>query len=154
MPRLSVILVVVVLLAACGGSGRMSKTAYQQSLQTDGKALQQAVTALSGGSTSVTSLAQLATRVDASEASVQKAADDLASIKAPKDAEADNTAIVAALRAIQTGLENVKKTATSGDAAAVQKAAAAIETLPQLKAAEKAVGDLKAKGYKVGVLGS
>jgi hypothetical protein len=153
MHRLSVLVLVAVLLAACGGSGRMSKAQYEQSLQTDGKALQQAVTALTG-STSITSLAQLATQVDAAEAAVKKAADDLASVKAPKDAVADNTAIVAALRAIQTGLENVKKTATSGNAAAVQKAAASIETLPQLKAAEKAVGDLKAKGYKVGVLGS
>ncbi len=153
MRRLSVLVLAAVLLAACGGSGRMSKTAYQQRLQTDGKALQQAVSALTG-STSVTSLAQLATKVDAAEASVKKAADDLAAAKAPKDAEADNTAIVAALRAIQTGLENVKKTATSGNAAAVQKAAGAIETLPQLKAAEKAVADLKAKGYEVGVLGA
>ena len=154
MQRLSLLVLAVVLLAACGGSGRMSKTAYQQRLQTDGKALQQAVTALTGGTTSITSLAQLATKVDTAETSVKKAADDLGSVKAPKDAETDNTAIVAALRAIQTGLENVKKTATSGNAAAVQKAAGAIETLPQLKAAEKAVGDLKTKGYKVGVLGS
>ena len=153
MQRLSVIVLAAALLAACGGSGRMSKEQYQQRLQTDGKALQQAVTALTGGS-SVTSLAQLATQVDAAEAKVKKAADDLSSVKAPNDAEVDNTAIVAALRAIQTGLENVKKTATSGDTAAVQKAAAAIETSPHVKAAEKAVGDLKAKGYKVGVLGS
>jgi len=153
MQRLSVIVLAAVLLAACGGSGRMSKATYQQSLQTDGKALQQAVTVLTG-STSVTSLAQLATKVDAAEASVKKAADDLAAVKAPKDAEADNTEIVAALRAIQTGLESVKKAATSGDAAAVQKAAASIETLPQVKAAERAVGDLQAKGYKVGILGS
>ena len=153
MQRLSFLVLAVVLLAACGGSGRMSKTAYQQTTADR----RQGVAAGRGR----------AHRLD--ERHVARAARDESGrgrgvgeegrrrprpVKAPKDAEADNTAIVAALRAIQTGLENVKKTAASGDAGAVQKAAASIETLPQLKAAEKAVGDLKAKGYKVGVLGS
>ncbi len=125
----------------------MSKAAYEQKLQADGKAVQSAVTALT--KTATNSVAQFATRVDAAEAAVKKAADDLDSIKPPSDAEADNTAIVAALRRIQTGLEQVKKSPTTA-AVIVGK----IESSPQLKAAVKATADLKKKGYKVGVIGA
>jgi len=153
MKRLAFLALAVLVVAACGGSKGMSKSDYEQKLQTDGKAVQAAVTALTSGAT-VTTLAQLATKVDTAEASVKQAADDLEKVTPPQDAVADNTAIVKALRAIQAGLENVKRTATSGDAAAVQKAAAKIESSPQLQAAEKAIADLKSKGYKVGIFGS
>jgi len=131
----------------------MSKADYQQRLDTDGKAVQAAVTVLTSGA-SITTLAQLATKVDAAEAAVKQAADDLDKITPPKEAADDNAAIVKALRAIQAGLENVKKSATSGNAVAVQQAAAKIETSPELKAAEKAIGDLKSRGYEVGIFGS
>jgi hypothetical protein len=152
MRRLTVLFLAGLLLAACGGSGRLSKSAYEQKLQTDGTAVQKSVTALTG--TTPKTLAELATRVDTAEAAVKKAADDLGSTKPPSDAEADNAKIVTALRTIQAGLERLKKAATTGDPAAAQKVAGEIESSPQLKAAEQATADLKAKGYKVGVLGS
>jgi len=152
MKRLSFLVVLAVLVAACGGSGRMSKAAYQQELQTDGKAVQQAVTTITKSGTT-TSLADFAAKVDVAEAAVKKAADDLSAAKPPKDVAADNATIVTALRTIQTGFEKLKTTAAGGSAA-VLTAAAALEASPQLKAGEKAVADLKAKGYKVGILGS
>lgn len=147
MKRLAFLALAGVVLAGCGGSSRLSKSAYEQRVQADGKTVQTSVTALT--KTPPKTLAQLATRVDAAEAVVKTAADDLASLKAPSDAVAGNAAIVAALRAIQAGLEKVKT-----DPAAAATIVGRLESSPQLKAAEKATADLKRKGYKVGVIGA
>jgi hypothetical protein len=149
-------LVVLVALAAlvvagCGGSSRMSKTAYDQKLQADGKAVEAAVTKISGNPSS---LAQLAKEVDAAETAVTNAADDLDKAKPPSDADTDNTKIVAALRAIATQLEKLKKAAATGNPSAAQAAATAIRNSPEVKAAQAAIADLKKKGYKVGAIGT
>lgn len=147
MRRLALLAVAGLLLAGCGGSGRLSKSAYQQHLQADGKTVQASITALT--KVSPTSLAQFATRVDAAEVAVKKAADDLGSLKPPSDAAADNAAIVTAFRAIQTALERVKANPTAA-AAIVSR----LQASPELKAAEKATTDLTSKGYNVGVIGA
>jgi hypothetical protein len=153
MRRLLFLVALAVLVAACGGSSRLSKAQYQQKIQKDGNAVRTVIAAITKSGTS-TSFSDFATKVDDAEAAVKKAADDLAAAKPPKDVEADNATVVTALRTIQTGLEKLKKAAGAGGSAAVVAAAAAIESSPQLKAAEKALGDMKAKGYKVGFLGT
>ena len=145
MKRLALIVAAGILLAGCGGGSRMSKPAYELRLQADGNAVQKSVTAVANTS----SFADFAKNVDAAEAAVKKAADDLDKVKPPSDAEADNTAIVAALRRIQTGLEQVKANPSGAQGIVKQ-----IESSPELKAAEKATADLKKKGYKVGVIGA
>lgn len=146
MKRLALLIVAAGVLAGCGGTSRLSKTAYEQKLQTDGKAVQSQLAALSKSPPKT--LAQLATRVDTIETVVKKMADDLSSIKPPSDAEADNTAIVAGLKRIESGAEEVKANPT-----AAQAIVAKIEKAPELEAANKAVADLKSKGYQVGVIG-
>lgn len=138
------------LLAGCGGSGRLSKSAYEQKLQSDGSAIQRSVGALAGNPGS---LAQLTREIDRAQASLRRAADDLAQAKAPADAENDNTTLVAALRTIATRLEHVKRAAATNPNVA-QQAATALQRSPQIKAAERAIADLKRKGYRVGVLGT
>lgn len=145
MKRLALIGLAGLLLAACGGSSRMSKSAYEQRLQSDGNAVQKSVTAVAN----TKNFADFAKNVDAAEAAVKAAADDLEKLKPPSDAAADNTAVVAALRRIQSGLEQVKSNPTGAQAIVKQ-----IESSPELKAAEKATADLKKKGYKVGVIGA
>jgi hypothetical protein len=147
MKRLALLAFAGAILAGCGGSSGLSKSAYEQKLQADGKAVQQAITALTKTPTS--SIAQFTTKIDAAEVALKKAADELESIKAPSDAAADNAAIVSGLRAIQTGLEKVKAHPTEASRIVGQ-----IESSPQLKAAAKATADLKQKGYKVGVIGA
>jgi len=147
MKRLALIVVAAVVLAGCGGSSRMSKSAYQQKLQSDGKAVQSSVTALTKAPPS--SIADFTKEIDKAETAVKNAADDLDAIKPPSEADADNTAIVAALRRIQKGLEQVKANPTAASSIVGQ-----IESSPELKAAEKATADLKKKGYKVGVIGA
>lgn len=146
MKRLALLIVAAGVLAGCGGTSRLSKAAYEQKLQNDGKAVQSQLASLSKSPPKT--LAQLATRVDAIEAVVKKMADDLSSIKPPSDAEADNAAIVAGLQRIESGAEQVK-----ANPGAAQAIVANIEKSPQVKAANKAVADLKAKGYQVGVIG-
>jgi hypothetical protein len=152
MKRLATLVLAGLVLAGCGGSGGMSKSDYQARLQADGKPVQAAVKALTSGA-NVASLAGFAAKADTAEAAVQKSADDLSSIKPPKAAAADNAAIVAGLRAIQTGLEQLKKTAVSGGALAVLAQAGALEHSAPLTAAQKAIADLKRQGYSVGFLG-
>lgn len=147
MKRLALIVVAVGLLAACGGSGRLSQSAYEQKLQSDGKSVQSSVNALT--KTPPASLADFAKKIDAAETAVKNAADDLDSLKPPSDAASDNEAIVAALRRIGKGLEQVKSNPLGA-----KSVVAAIEASPELKAAEKATADLKKKGYKVGVIGA
>ena len=147
MKRLAAVLLLVgVVLAGCGGSGSLSKSAYEQRLQADAKPVGQVISSLQAHPPKT--LAALASRLDAAEAAVKKAGDDLAAAKAPSDAAADNAALVAALRKVQTALEQVKANPTSATAIL-----AAVEASPRIKAAEKALADLKAKGYKVGAFG-
>lgn len=146
MKRLAAVLALVgVVLAGCGGSGRLSKSAYEQKVQAVGKPVAQVIASLQAHPPKTA--AALAARLDTAEAAVKTAADDLASAKPPSDAVADNAAIVTALREVQTGLEKVK-----ANPLAASKILGQIETSPAIKAAEKALADLKGKGYKVGAI--
>lgn len=144
MKRLAVVLALVgVVLVACGGGGHLSKSAYNQRLQEDGKPVGQVIASLQKSPPKT--LSALATRLDAAEAAVKKAADDLAAANPPSEAAADNAAIVTALRKVQDGLEQVKASPLTASSILTK-----MEASPTIKAAEKAIADLKAKGYTVG----
>jgi hypothetical protein len=145
MKRLALLAFTGVLLAGCGGSSHLSKSAYEQKLQSEGKGVQTAVTALTKSS----NFSGFATKIDEAEKVVKQAGDDLSALKPPADAVADNAALVAAFRAIQAALEKVKANPTSATAIVGR-----LQKSPPLKAAEKATADLKKKGYKVGVIGA
>src|SRR5438128_1429024 len=97
MRRLVPIALAALLLAACGGSNRLSKSDYEQHLQTDGAAVAKTIRVLTGAA-SGGSLSGIVAKIDAAEVAVKKAADDLESVKPPSDAEDDNTKIVTGLR--------------------------------------------------------
>ena len=144
--------VVALVLAGCGGgSSTLSKSQYEKRIQADGQAVQTAVTAVSAATASLTELSK---QVDAAEAAVTKAADDLDSLKPPKDAAADNKTIVAGLRAISKGLDALKKAAKKGSMSDVQAAALSLSDAPEIRAAQRAATDLKKKGYSIGVIGT
>jgi hypothetical protein len=140
------------LLAGCGGGGggRLSKTQYEQHIQRDGRDAQAAVVRAQG---SITSPANLPRALAAATNAVRKAADDLDSIKPPKDADADNHTIVVGLRTIQAELEKLRAAANKGDINALRSAASALQGAPEIRAAQQAANDLKKKGYKIGVIG-
>jgi hypothetical protein len=147
MKRLAVVLALVgTVLAGCGGKSNLSKSAYQQRLQADAKPVGQLISSLS--KTPPKTLTQLVTRLDQAEATAKKAADDLAAAKPPADVAADNAALVAGLRKVQAALEQVK-----ANPVAAASIIGTIEKAPAIKGAEKALADLKSKGYSVGALG-
>ena len=147
MKRLAVVLALVgVVLAGCGGSGRLSKSEYQQRVQADARPVGQLVTALTKHPPKTAT--ELITRLDAAEATVKKSADDLAAAKPPADVDTDNAALVAGLRKVQHALEQVKANPTKATVLIAR-----LETSPAIKRAEKAIADLKAKGYEVGAFG-
>ncbi|HVA31754.1 MAG TPA: hypothetical protein VMU58_10850 [Gaiellaceae bacterium] len=145
------VVVLAALAAGCGGSSRLSKAAYEQRIQKDGKAVQEAVATISGNPAS---LAQLAVQVAAAEKAARKAADDLGAAKPPSEIDADNAKIVAALRMIDTQLQKLEQAARNGDASAAQAAATAIQDAPEIKAAQAAAKDMQKKGYTIGVIGT
>jgi len=139
------------IVAGCGGSGRvahghqLSKAQYERKIQVDGRVLTKLGPTLA---CSRCSAAQFAQRIDAFGAAARKAADDLDATTPPKDAEPDNEAIVAGLRALPGLLDEFKKVVTSeGDPL---QAMSDLENSPKLKAADKAAIDLKKHGYKFG----
>jgi hypothetical protein len=149
--RIAPLLLVAALLAGCGGgSARLSKAQYEARAKADGTIVQNAVVKITGNPTS---LKELATQVDAAHKAVTKAADDLAAAKPPANAEADNAKIVAALRAIAVQLGKLEAAAKAGDTAAALAAGRAVQNAPEVKQAEAAAKDLKAKGYDIGVIG-
>jgi hypothetical protein len=148
--RMLVVAAAAALVAGCGGSGRLSKAQYEQRIQADGKAAQQAVTKAAG---SLGSPGSLAAQISTARQAVKKAADDLDAAKPPKDAEADTHTIVVGLRTIETELGRLEGPAKKHDFAALQAGASALQGAPEIKAAQRAANDLKRKGYKIGVLG-
>jgi hypothetical protein len=149
--KLAFLLAALALVAGCGGgSSRVTKAEFEQHIQSDGKALQKVIANLGAAK----SLTELATQVGGAEKAVKAAADDLESLKPPADAEEPTKTIVKALRSIDVQLKQLEQAAKDNDLIAVQKTAQAIQSSPDIAAAQKAANELKKKGYKIGVLGS
>ena len=150
--KLAFLVAALALVAGCGGgSSRLSKAEFEQHIQADGKAVQQAVTKISGNPSS---LGALAKQVAAAEGAVKAAADDLESVKPPADAEQETKTIVSALRTIDVQLQKLEQAAKKNDPVAAAAAGSAIQHSPEIAAAQKAANSLKKKGYKIGVIGS
>ena len=140
-----------VVLAGCGGgSGRLSKSQYEQKLKDEGSALQASFGAISNNPGS---LKDLAASVGRAQKAADKAANDLDKLKPPKDAEADNQKLAAALHVVADEMGKLRSAADKGDQAGAAKVSQDLDSSPALKDAQAATNDLKKKGYQVGVLG-
>ena len=89
--------VAVALAAGCGGSNRLSKSDYERKLKLAARELQLSGCSLAGEQGFVDLQTEKLNVIASSFGSLQedfeKAADDIANLKPPKDAEADNQAI-------------------------------------------------------------
>lgn len=144
--------VVLALLAGCGGGNgdRLSKAQYEQRIQAQGRAVEQAVSGITAGPTSLEALAR---QVADAEGAVGRAAANLAAAKPPEEARKANVVIVKALRTIRAQLQKLERAARAGDPAAAQEAAAAIQDAPEVAAAQRAARELERQGYELGALG-
>jgi type II secretory pathway pseudopilin PulG len=148
--RRLVLLLLVVPLAACGGSGRLSKQAYEQQLQAVGRQAQRASDSVNNaGSTR----AAVAKHLLGAHEAMQSATDTLQGMKPPADADADTKTIVVALQYLSDEIAKLQKAYAKNDQAAATNVSTEIQRSKQIAAGVKAAADLKKKGYAVGVLG-
>jgi plasmid stabilization system protein ParE len=104
----------LVLLAGCGGSNRVSKAEYERTLNDDGRLLSSVFGSVDQGTTN---LHQLSVRVSRARAQLDRVRSDLDDLKPPEQAER-------AHRQLSRDLERLVQTADAGDRAAAQEARA------------------------------
>ncbi|HXY83986.1 MAG TPA: hypothetical protein VEH52_00775 [Gaiellaceae bacterium] len=145
---LGAVAIAVVVAAGCGGSGRMSKSAYEQKLQAEGAELK---TALSGFGGRTNDLSALATQADVLRTKLDKSGDDLDALEPPKDAAGDNAKIASTLHSFADIVGRIAVAARAGDRAKIQQQITEFRLASVQGAA--AAQDLQAKDYDVGAFG-
>ena len=141
----------VVVLAGCGGGGRLSKSDYEQKLQAEGRTLKSAFQGIDVSNTG--NLRDIGAKIGQLQAQLESAAREIDDLKPPKDAEVDNAKIAKALHKFADEFGKMKKAAQSGDPTQMQQIEREITNAPEVKEAVAATRDLQKKGYKVGSLG-
>jgi DNA repair ATPase RecN len=138
--------------AGCGGGGggQLSKSQYEDHLQTDSKAITKAFKPLS---TPPSSLSQLASELKTGQDELRSASDDLSGVKPPKDVAKDNQALAKGLQTLADELDALRKAAAKKDPTQVQKALNELKTSHALVNARNATDDMRKKGYKLGGFG-
>jgi hypothetical protein len=146
---LAVVLLALVL-AGCGGGGsRLSKSDYEQHLQSDGREITNAFKPLAQPPSSLDALSK---ELDTGVSKLRDAADDLDGVKPPKEAEKDNDKLATGLRKLADELDSLRNAAEKKDPTLVQKTLDGLRHSHALIDARAATEDLKKKGYNLGSL--
>jgi hypothetical protein len=143
-------LAVVVLGMGCGGgNGRLSKSAYERTLKRAGTNLKTALSAADLGEAE--NLDSLANSLMHLRKTLAAAARDLAGLKPPSDAVTDNAKLVAVLRKAGPTVAELERAARADS----ERRVVALNNRARkiLQGLRVAAGDLKSKGYEVGLLG-
>jgi hypothetical protein len=137
--------------AGCGGGGgdRLSKAQYEQHFQSDSQAISEGIKPLT---TKPKSLTELAAKLKVGEARLHDAANDLNTIKPPKDIEKDNETVAKGLNKFADELESFRKAAENNDVLQLQKTFAELQGSHALENVRNATNDMKQKGYELGSL--
>ena len=140
-------MMVVLLISACGGSGRLSASEYRAHLETVGKESNAVQHAVEKGfqATSVPQLVKVLTVFGAAQ---KRIGDEVAALKPPKDAEAANTELANGLHdtgsEVQAVLPKIKKMPST------KAAIAYLNKTPTTKGGQEidqALAQLKKLGY-------
>jgi hypothetical protein len=156
MRQAGVIVVALVLGAAgCGGGGagsgeRLSKSEYEEQMQSIGSDLQEASSNVDISST--TDLDKVADTVADFQGELESAAGKVDDLNPPQDAEAETDKIADALHAFADEFGKMESAARDKDTDALKAAQEAVIT--EGAEAQQAANDLKAKGYDIGELGA
>jgi hypothetical protein len=149
---LAIVLALALVAGGCGGSGngRLSKTQYEARVQKNGNRIQHAFLPLGSPPRS---LQEFARNIKSGQDELRSTADDLASLKPPKEVAPDNRLLVRGLRSLVAKLEPLRRAAATGDQAVFRKAGSAFRNSQPLKEINDATSDMKKKGYKLGTVG-
>jgi hypothetical protein len=158
MRQAGVIVVALVLVlgaAACGGGGsgsgdRLSKSEYEQQMQSIGSDLSEASSSVD--ISSETDLDKVADAVADFQGELESAAGKIDDLNPPADAEAETDKVADALHAFADEFGKMESAARDKDTDALKAAQEAVIT--EGAEAQQAVNDLKAKGYDIGELGA
>jgi hypothetical protein len=152
--RVALIPVVVVSAAVLlagfrGGEQRLSRTAYQQQVQSIYGDVRQA---FAGTSTRVASLHELSTRAQTAQTELRDAAKRLDALHAPLDVKGQTHAIAAGLDAYARDLDQLRAAADAGDAAEVQAFEDGLTTNQSIGRIREAAEEIHNHGYNLGAL--
>jgi hypothetical protein len=134
-------------LAGCGGGGQLTKSEYQEKLQSGGTRLTTAVQQL----TRATSKDEFERNVGEVQHALDSVADSLDGVTPPSDVAGANDRLVHGLRGLANDFGQVKAAADEGIDAATRKARE-ITTGAASREARQAIEELKRHGYDVGQL--
>lgn len=141
---------VVVFAAGCGGgAATLSKAAYQNKLKVEGTQLNQAVAGVDFSR--ISNLPALAAKLETIQKRFDRVANDVAGLKPPKDAAADNRKIADALHKFAAGFRRLRDAARAGKKKQIPALLSGLASADN--EGRTASNDLKAKGYDVGVFG-
>jgi uncharacterized Zn finger protein len=138
-----------VVLAGCGGGGRLTVAGYEQTLRDAGTELGAAEQKLERAQ----SKEAFKDDVDGVQHALDAAADKLDSVTPPQDAESANDRLVQGLRGLSKDFDELKSAADEGIDAATAKSQQ-IAAGAASRQAQAAIEELKRRGYDVGQLGT
>jgi hypothetical protein len=141
--------VLALVVAGCGGGGRLSKGEYEGKLQGAGSDLSGAVQKL----TQATTKDEFEQDVGDVQEALDSAADTLDGVTPPRDVASANDRLVHGLRGLAEDFGRVKDAADQGIDAATLKARQ-ITTSAASREAQQAIEELRRHGYDVGQLGT
>lgn len=138
----------VLALAACGDE-RLSKSEYEQKLQSEYAGVQQAfqATAASFGQT------DLAGKIGDAQEELRAAAESLEHVEPPKEVEQENEEIVEGLREYADDLDDLREAAERNDLKTITAFADRIADNEAIHQIAEAAEEMKHKGYDVGAIG-
>ena len=135
---------IALVVAGCGGGGRLSKATYGHRLQQDVKELS---TVLATLNQPAKSLPVLASELKAAQSKLRSTAKDLDSVKPPKEVAHDNALLVAGLKSLADDFEPLRQAAEKNDPSLVRKEEGLLRGSTALIQARQATDDLRKKGY-------
>jgi hypothetical protein len=138
----------VLALAACGDE-RLSKSEYEQKLQSEYAGVQQAfqATAASFGQP------DLAGKIGDAQEKLRGAAESLEHVEPPKEVEEENEEIVEGLREYADDLDDVRDAAERNDLKTITAFTDRIADNEAINRIAEAAEEMKHKGYDVGAIG-
>ena len=132
------------LLAGCGGEGRLSKQEYAQKVRAVYGDVQQAFQA-----TNVPQ-EELAARVEAAQEQLRESADELEDVEPPEEVERENEELVEGMRRYADDLDRLRNAAESGDQRTIDDFNARIAQNEAVEQMAEAAEEMKFKGYDLG----